>query len=83
MPKKAFRYLYKLLHEGYLDARKRIRMHLEAIRILKDGIRMSVTQTDMNSNDESKNSKQIHCKLAIVLGNQNKEHYTLITFDMT
>ena len=36
--------LYKLLHEGYPDTEKCIRMHTEAIRILEEGIRMPTTQ---------------------------------------
>ena len=55
----------RLLHREYPDARK--------------CIRMPATRTNTNSNDESKNSKQNDLNLAIVLGNQNKEHYTSIT----
>ena len=36
--------LYKLLHGGYLDAKKRIRILIEAIRILKDSIWMPATR---------------------------------------
>ena len=58
MPETAFGYpighsdtLNKLLNGGYPDAGKCIRMHIEAIRILEESIRMPATQrlrTTMN-----------------------------------
>ena len=40
----AFGYWKGLLHGGYPDALKSIRICIEAIRILKDSIRMPATQ---------------------------------------
>ena len=69
----------RLLHGGYSDAETYIRIYIEAIRILEESIRMPTTQKSRTRTTTTESLKQIDLNLAIVLGNQNKEHYTLIT----
>jgi len=74
MLKRTFGYWKKLLHRGYPDALKSIRICIEAIRILEDSIRMPATQNreqqriiEIKLNKDAINS-------ILMLGIQHKEH---------
>ena len=71
--------LNKLLNGGYSDAEAFIRIYIEAIRILEESIRMPATRRSQTVTNNNKNLKQNDLNLDIVLGNQNKKHYTSIT----